>query len=101
METADALQQLLDMVGNAGDGAFTLAVLYILKGYFAGALFAGTVIVISFQCAKLIRMFHSDRQVLRTICGILGAEDGRGCPLNYEGYGSDKRAVLEAVRSRV
>jgi len=97
METTEALQQLLSMVGSAGEGAFALAVLYILKGYFAGGLLAGTVVYIALQVVRIVRMNTEDRQLLQTICDMLRVEDTYGTPLQYDGYQSEKVTLLKAV----
>jgi hypothetical protein len=44
---AEHIQQIIDLVGGAGEGAYWLAVLLIAKGYFIGVLVVGTIIFIA------------------------------------------------------
>jgi len=42
-------------------------------------------------------MHTEDRQLLQTICELLRVEDSYGNPLQYDGYQSEKKALLKAV----
>ena len=96
--SSEALQQLLTMVGQAGEGALTVAILYIAKGSFMGVLFTGVVVYVAATSARLLSNSNEDRKMLRTIVDILDVQDSYGHPLSYDGYRSERKCLLDAVR---
>lgn len=53
----ELLERAIELVGEAGDGAFYLILAWMGQGYFVPILTSATVIVIALVGAKLIRRF--------------------------------------------
>jgi len=86
----ETLQQLITMLGDAGEGAFTLALLFVLKGYFSGLLTATGVFGIAYLGYKTIMSIQEDRALLDRISRTLGYGD-------YQGYYREKENILKQV----
>ena len=59
--------QLLNMVGQAGHGAFWLALFYILKGYFAWTVLGILVAFLYVKTGQLIATFHIKAQTCNAV----------------------------------
>ena len=94
----EVLQQLIQLAGSAGDGAMTLAILLIAKGYFIAILTGSLIAGVAVGGYKLIRSFNEDRLLLQSICALF-PEAGVD---RYDGYRSERSRLLGAIKeSRV
>lgn len=87
----EQLKLILDTVGNAGEGTYTLGVLYILKGYFYGLVWLGIFWLlarIGISCIQLSSFGHQ-------IGAAYGDDTRWGYPNLNE---AEKSVVLTAIR---
>lgn len=83
----EVLGQILNMVAQAGEGAFTLAIIYLLVPYFKSLIFVATISVLSYTAYKLVNAFTFARKV----ADILGVNVGGDV------YDSDRRKMLATI----
>ena len=63
----EALMKILEMVGQAGEGGFALALVYLLYDYFSSIMFAATVITIVVVISRLVYRSLSEETLLKKI----------------------------------
>lgn len=95
----DTLQQLITMVGNAGEGAFALAMIYIMKGYFSGVVLLAIIGYIVKRGSDLISSLSQDRRLVQSIASTLNVRSSfTGGPLRYRGYSDEQALIMKAVQ---
>lgn len=67
----EQLKLVIDMLSNAGEGVFWIAILWIAKGYFIGMLVAGTIITSLFLVLGVVKKTCNDsaRKAVEQISG--------------------------------
>ena len=83
----EAFEQILQMVGQAGDGAFVLAIIYLGIPYFKTIVWMGVIYIIVTAVRRVIEAFTFLRKVADVVGHAVGADV----------YDTDRRKVLSAV----
>jgi hypothetical protein len=56
----EQLKLILEALGNASDGAFTIAIMWIAQGYFVPLLTTITIIVVAVIIAKIVQKLNAE-----------------------------------------
>lgn len=62
--TEEMFMKLLEMVGNAGEGGFTLAIIYLMKGYVLTGIWVTALVYLA---KKMISAVSEDARQLKTL----------------------------------
>ena len=63
METIEIIRELMPIMRDAGEGAYYLALLVVLKGYFTALVFGCVIVSVGFLGRSLIFRFSNSIQV--------------------------------------
>jgi hypothetical protein len=72
MNELQILEKLINMLGNAGEGAYTLIVLFIVKDYFLIAAFFSTAIFVVIKVVELIKENAIKESFLDELAELIG-----------------------------
>ena len=67
----ELLQQVLAMVGEAGEGGFTLAVIFLLEGYFTTLAVVSLIGFVVFRITRTILAVDHNQRAMRRIAEAL------------------------------
>ncbi len=71
----EQFQLLLEMIGSAGDGAFTLAILFMARGLVVGIIVAIIILVVVRMIIKVIKDLDRDERALKELRYLMLDED--------------------------
>jgi len=80
---SEMFAQLLEMVSQAGEGGFALAMVYLLKGYFITAVWVGSLVFIILKAFRFIVSFNRVHKTLQVVSKMVtGHEWYMGLSMN-------------------
>ena len=91
----EMFMKLLEMVQQAGEGGYALALIYLFYDYFSAILIAGTIIAVVVLVVRTVRSFARVDGVLRDVAGLVG-ESWYGELTAREGG-----RIIEAVKQQI
>ncbi len=83
----EQLKLILETVGEASEGASTIAMIYLLKGYFSSILSSGVILFVIHRVSKMVGGFF--------FYGVL--QSHIGVTPDYQLVKSEKREILELL----
>lgn len=72
MTELQMLEKILDMVGKAGEGAYSLALVYLLQGYFYAIVWIALIVFLAFLAYRMVVRYSRAQSILKTIQNIMG-----------------------------
>lgn len=93
--TDEMFMKLLEMVQQAGEGGYALALIYLFYDYFSSILIAGTIVSVVWYIARTIKGSIREHEALHEVARIVD-KDWSG-----EIYPHEAVAITDAVRRLV
>jgi hypothetical protein len=72
MTELQMLEKILDMVGKAGEGAYSLALVYLLEGYFITLFWIAFLVFVVIAAYRLIASYSTSHVYLVALMNALG-----------------------------